>query len=125
MHMADPTRESSSVLRDLPVVLSPEEGSATAALPSSGERTTGKSLKTDELSRVGSAMFVSRSIPYPLSLGGGVVRGLDDASRVAGPREQVHHADVESVADVLPVERVQPLRDVRSGVVGLHDRLQV
>ena len=36
--MADPTRESSSVSRDSPVVLSPEEGSAAVALPSSGPR---------------------------------------------------------------------------------------
>ena len=36
--MADPTRESSSVSTDSPVVLSPEEGSAAVALPSSAPR---------------------------------------------------------------------------------------
>ena len=39
--------------------------------------------------------------------------------------EQVDHSDVQGVADVLAVDRVEPLRDVRGLVVGLEDRLEV
>src|ERR1044071_3699553 len=69
--------------------------------------------------------FVSGMMCGSLGLLGGVLDRVDDALGVALAGEQVHDRGVEGVADVLPVVRVEPLRDVRGLAVGGEHGLQV
>src|SRR5688572_17117585 len=48
---------------------------------------------------------------------GGVLDRVDDVLGTALAGQQVHHGGVERVADVLPVDRVEPLGDERRLVV--------
>src|SRR3954468_12026044 len=60
-----------------------------------------------------------------LSLLGRALDRVDDPLGIALTGQQVDHGGVERVADVLAVDRVEPLRHERGLGEGRHDRLQV
>src|SRR5664280_1096858 len=124
MMMAGPERTAISKRAAHPIPRrrrpTPDGGSTAVVLPPSDRRFTGGPFGTDELSRVETDMCVAL-----LCLRSGIVGRLDDARGVSRSGQHVHHAGVESVADVLTVNGVQPLGHVWGTVVRDQDVLEV
>src|SRR5690625_1694222 len=91
---------------------------AVAAPPAPAEEPSGR----DDFRA--SAFSPEESVMTCLAPGRRAVHGLDDAGGVALAGEELDHAGVEGVADVLAEQRVQPDHDVRGFVVGLEDVLE-